>query len=394
MGRVKQMLIRADDIGWMPNNEDKYVCASCMEDQALQEVVERNLEKNVCSYCGKRSRKGIAAPLDIVTEHMAECISRVYTDPAEVLPFESSEGGYQGTVYDTQELLGEIGFIIESNKLFEDICSSFVRNDWAERDWLILSPDQRKFYGWEDFKRAVKHKRRYTFWSMDDENEEKGHPDYMPVGNVLAEIAEVIQSADLVKTMKKGTKIWRVQIHDKNEVLDKDTDFTTPPVEKAIQPNRMSPAGVPMFYGADDFETAYRETVDSNIGKDKIVTGGCFTTLVELRILDLANMPPIPSFFDAERTDLRNNLLFLSRFVEDLAEPIQRDGCEHIEYVPTQAFTEYIRWMTKTSDGQPIYGIRYRSSRNGKICYVLFCEQDECVDKPKYEVRQQVLCFD
>lgn len=394
MGRVKEMLIRADDIGWMPRHEDKYVCFSCIEDSALQDVVKSHVKTNYCPYCGKRSRKLIAAPLDVVTEHMAECISQVYTDPAEVLPYESSEGGYQGTVYDTEELFEEIGFCVKNDELFDDIRSSFVRDAWTEENWLSLAPDERKFYGWEDFKEALKHKRRYTFWSMDDEKEQKWHPDYMPVGRVLDEIAKAIQSAEMFKLMKRGTMIWRVRIHKNNEVLDKDMDFTTPPPEKAVQANRMSPAGVPMFYGAEDFETALIETVEPTNVREMVATGGCFRTFVKLLFLDLANLPPIPSFFDAEKTDLRNNLLFISRFVSDLAEPIQKDGHEHIEYVPTQAFTEYIRWMMKSSDGLPIDGIIYRSTRNGKICYVLFCEQDECVVKPKYEVPRQVLRFE
>ena len=394
MGRAKQDLIHADAIGWMPSYDDNYVCVSCIEDPALQEVVERNLAKNACSYCGKRRKKLIAAPLDIVTEHMAECIARVYTDPAEVLPYESREGGYQGTVYDSQELLEEIGFSVESENLFDDICSSFVRDYWAEEDWLVLSPDKRKFYGWEVFKRAIKHKRRYTFWSMGDEHEEEWHPDYMPVGRMLDEIAEVIRSADLIKTMSKGSEVWRVRIHKKNKVLDKKMDFTSPPVNKAVQPNRMSPAGVPMFYGGEDFETARLETVDPSKTKGRIVTGCYFRTLVDMQIIDLVDVTSIPSFFDADKTELRDNLIFMWSLARDLAQPIERDGHEHIEYVPTQAFTEYIRCMTKTPEEKTISGIRYQGSKSGKSCYVLFCEQDECIENPEYGVPRQILEFE
>ncbi len=393
MGRAKQDLIRADDIGWMPSYDDNYVCVSCIEDPALQEVVERNLEKNACSYCGKRSKKLIAAPLDIVTEHMAECIARIYTDPAEVLPYESREGGYQGTVYDTQELLEEIGFSVESEKLFEDICSSFVRDNWAEEDWLVLSPDQRKFYGWEAFKRAVKHKRRYTFWSMGDEDEQEGHPDYMPVGDMLKKIEETIRKINLLKTIKTDTPFWRVRIHKKSKTLDKDLDFSSPPAEKAIQPNRMSPAGIPMFYCAEDYETACLETIDPSNVQGKVATGACFKSLMELYVLDFTELPPIPSFFDAEKVDLRNDLIFMLEFVRDISLPIERDGREHIEYVPTQSFTEYIRWMAKSSDENTIDGICYKSSKNGKKCYVLFLDQDECIDEPKYTDKKQRLRF-
>ena len=274
------------------------------------------------------------------------------------------------------------------------IIDSFDQDEWCVRDWLILSPSQRKVYAWLAFKEAVKHKRRYTFWSMNDEQEEEGHPDYCPVGKTLDDIAASIRETGLIKQIQKGTPIWRVRIHKEKEKLGKDCDFAAPLAKNAKYSNRMSPAGVPMFYGAEDFDTAYQETVDPEKIKGKLITGGCFKTATLLHVLDLADIPEVPSFFNKEAVDISNELIFLQNFACDISEPIQRDGREHIEYVPTQAFTEYIRWEMKTNDGQSIDGIRYRSSKNGKSCYVLFCEQDECVDEPESSVERRWLNFD
>jgi len=395
MGFVKNMFIEADDTGWMPRHDDKYVCAQCIMDDALGRIVTSNACSKKCTYCGRQSQEPIAAILDIVTEHMAECIARVYTDPAEVLPYESREGGYQGgTVYDFWELREKVELFIENEELLNDITDSFVQDIWCERDWLTLSPSQKKVYGWQAFQEAVKHKRRYTFWSMGDEYEEKLHPDYWPVGKTLNEIADSIRETDLIKQIQIGTPIWRVRIHEEKDKLIKDSDFTAPPVETAIQSNRMSPAGVPMFYGAEDFDTACQETVDPGKINGKLITGGCFETVTPLYILNLVDIPEVPSFFNKEAVDIRNDLIFLQNFAHDLSKQIQRDGREHIEYVPTQAFTEYVRWEMKTNDGQPIDGICYRSSKNGKSCYVLFCEQDECVGKPEFSVERRWLKFD
>ncbi len=157
---------------------------------------------------------------------------------------------------------------------------------------------------------------------MGDEYEEEGHPDYLPVGDVLDEIGAVIRDADMIKPIKKAKRIWRVRPHRELKKPIKETEFTSPPVEKATKPNRMSPAGIAMFYGAEDFDTASCEIVDPGKEKGKKVTGGCFATLVELRILDLVDIPLIPSFFDEKKTKSRNDLLFLSRFARDLAGPI------------------------------------------------------------------------
>jgi hypothetical protein len=379
----------------MGSYDDKYVCAKCIVDDALGRIVTSNACSKKCTYCGRQSQEPIAAVLDIVTEHIAECIARVYTDPAEVLPWESREGGYQGaTVYNLWELFEEVELCIEDEQLLEDITDSFDQNDWCVQDWLISSPSQRKVYAWLEFKEAVKHKRRYTFWSMGDEQEEEWHPDYCPVGKTLDEIAASIRETGLIKQIQTGTPIWRVRIHEEKEKLIKDSDFTAPPIKNAKYSNRMSPAGVPMFYGAEDFDTAYKETVDPGKIKGKLITGGCFKTSTLLRVLDLVDIPEVPSFFNKDAYDSRYNLIFLYKFARDLSEPIQRDGREHIEYVPTQAFTEYVRWEMKTNDGQFIDGIRYPSSKNGKSCYVLFCEQDECVDDPKFRVKRRWLNFD
>ncbi len=39
-------------------------------------------------------------------------------------------------------------------------------------------------------------------------------------------------------------------------------DFAPPPLDKALRSNRMSPAGVVMFYGSDDAKTAQLEIND------------------------------------------------------------------------------------------------------------------------------------
>jgi hypothetical protein len=395
MGFVKDMMMRCDDLGWFPNGDGKYVCKECIEDEALQQIVEENLEYNSCSYCRKKDKNDIAAPLDKITEHIAICISREYTDPGETLPYESREGGYIGDVYTIEEVFGEIEYWVENSNLMEDICSSFSRIDWALRDWMILKPEQRKFSGWKEFKKVVKNMRRYTFWSMKDEFEDEGHPDYMPVGNMLNEIFETIKSSRLIKSIDAGAKFWRVRIYKKDEVLQTDSDFSSPPIDRALQPNRMSPSGIPMFYCAEDFITSCAETIDPDPDRseNKRVTGGCFTNLHKLSILDLTELPIIPSYFDNERYISRYDYIFLSKFARDLSVPIDRDGREHIEYVPTQAFTEYIRWMAETPSGQPINGICYNSSKNGKKCYVLFFTHDECIDNPKYRLKDQCLKF-
>ena len=65
-------------------------------------------------------------------------------------------------------------------------------------------------------------------------------------------------------------------------------------------------------------------------------------------MIDMTALPELPSLFEdvAQRYD---TVLFLRRFAEDIVLPIELDGREHIEYVPTQVFTEYLRYVPWTS---------------------------------------------
>ena len=62
-------------------------------------------------------------------------------------------------------------------------------------------------------------------------------------------------------------------------------------------------------------------------------------------------------------------------FLQDFSSPIESDDHIHIDYVPTQVVTEYLR--DATLDGlPPVEGIKYLSARRkGGICYVLFIDE-------------------
>jgi hypothetical protein len=173
--------------------------------------------------------------------------------------------------------------------------------------------------------------------------------------------------------------MWRVQEHAKGEVLDFPSRFTSPPIALATQPNRMSPGGIPMFYGADDFATAALEVVGKDLVEDREATGIAFEALRPMRILDLVGMRRAVSYFSPGGPMWFDRMRFLRFFSQDVSKPIERDHRQHIEYVPTQVFTEYVRYQMSTKDGVPIDGIRYRSSLNGRPCYVLFFDQDDCL---------------
>jgi hypothetical protein len=133
----------------------------------------------------------------------------------------------------------------------------------------------------------------------------------------------------------------------------------------------MSPAGISMFHGAFARETCVSETYDLS-GKNHHGTFSVFKNLRELTLLDMTKVPPTPSVFELESREMRHNIRFLHSFLQDFTKPVAKDGREHIEYVPTQVISEYVRHVLKLG-GNRVDGIVYSSSRRkGHEACVLF----------------------
>jgi RES domain len=77
--------------------------------------------------------------------------------------------------------------------------------------------------------------------------------------------------------------------------------------------------------------------------------------------------------------DPRKLLIFLQTLGGEFSKPIERDDRVHIEYLPTQVVTEYLRGM-KTKEDASVDGIRYGSARHeGGASLVLFCNPNNLV---------------
>jgi hypothetical protein len=97
--------------------------------------------------------------------------------------------------------------------------------------------------------------------------------------------------------------------------------------------------------------------------------------------VDLSAAPEVPSLYDPDRRHLRHGLSFLRHFVSEIAKPFVRDSYIHIEYVPTQVFTEWLRTRFDPGQGEPLVGVLYGSSRKaGGVNVSLFIDNDGACD--------------
>ena len=99
---------------------------------------------------------------------------------------------------------------------------------------------------------------------------------------------------ELFVTLEADAELFRARYQRPGEVLRTASELGPPPVEAAIQSNRMSPPGIPMFYASDNIETAIRETAAAPAS----FAVGTFRPRRNATILDLSGLLEIPSIFE------------------------------------------------------------------------------------------------
>lgn len=352
------------------------VCAHCICDFGLKEQVLESLTEYECEYCGQMANDPIACNLGEITKYMMDVIDQEYCDPADELPYESAEGGYQGQYFDAYELFEEIGFTVENDRLLHDLVRPFIDQHWCRRHYFSTTPGDRHRWGWEKFCSVVKTQRRYTFWADHGDDRSEYDDEALHPAEMLPRLAEIM--GEYQCTVEPGARFWRVRVLDEDSCPISDK-FTSPPTKCARISNRMSPAGVSMFYGAAELLTAYEEVVDPNGLSGKKVWGVQFENIVPLTFLDLTALPDPPSYFSPRGYRSQDEIRFLQFFRREISKPITRDNIEHIEYVPTQVLTEYVRYEMKNVFGGPFHGIIYPSSKTEELTYVIFADQRQCL---------------
>jgi hypothetical protein len=296
----RNFLLQEQDRGY--SLPEEHVCADCLNDEYLRDYAEANVSVKVCDFCGNEADENIAAPLARLLGLVFEAIHFEWNDPDnEGIVYETAEGGYQADMTNTQEILRDMK-ITDDEKLLQLINKNIHNDYWVERDFYAGSNSQRFTWGWEAFCDEVMHRKRYLFLHADpDENDWEITP-----SNFLFKLADykntTLDDVGLIREVNTDKDIYRVRIGSQNYTTA--AELGAPPAQYAIQPNRMSPAGIPMFYDSFEPETDILETYSPR-PKDKVILSiGRFHPLKPLRFLDLSRLPAIPSIFDRDRHDL------------------------------------------------------------------------------------------
>ena len=330
------------------------VCEKCVErDPGLQEfITAKGQYSNNCSYCNtKSSNKKI--DLKLLTNHILDCLKESY-QIKESKPDK----------YETLSSFLEKYFPVPEKKLIENT-KSLIKEEIGE----VYLIEKMLINTWDDFSDYTKKETRFFF---------------SPRAEILKEAMKIIKNNNLIQRIKPldKKKIYRARAFKEGNRIVYDLRRMGPPEpEDTINiSNRMSPPGVPVFYASFEKTTALSEI--SQKGREGCAYISEFHFLREIKVIDLTLSieESLPSFFDIDKTrrEKRSDLIFIQGLSAKLSEPIDKDGREHTDYVPTQILAEYIK-------KQDIHGIIYESRRiknsKGKNIALFFSQKNIFTDE-------------
>ena len=366
-----------------PERGDRFLCTSHYSDEYLNAFIQENGVEGVCSYCGRRGRvidfsdfvehvgSKLSEHLEQIDDAGLFLESTIFDDDDEVVPGITRRDGFaapEGVPYynDFSEMMWDFDLVSDSEELNNDLSNSMLFERRIRRDPMAMLLSEELSMMWRNFCDFVKTRQRFTFfksWLFDEgmlEQSDNG------LGDILSELGGLVHRVEA--TIEVGTALYRCRPANPDETVASFEDITAPPAS-AAKSNRLSPAGISMFYGSFDKDTPIAE-VGYAVGKP-IIYLGAFKTTKPLRVIDLCSDLHVSFWMQ----DGWQEASFLMHFHNEISKKIGPKDNGEVEYVPTQIFTEYLRYLCKASDGTQYDGIIYKSATTGRRNVVLFYDQ-------------------
>jgi hypothetical protein len=382
MGRMKELQLEQWEAGFSAS-WGQSVCGSCTGDEALSSLVEEHANADECSFCGRKGQN-IAVDTDTVLKHIGSQLLIGWSRAEDILYHDSEEeSGYAGPVYEIRDVLESEGVEFGDTDFETFVLEAFGETQYTPAGVYAMTQGEALRAGWDDLVETVKHRQRFFFVLARNDRSGDGAGVAVPRGReLLSELDRLICEYGLLRELPARTPLYRVRLHPLRKRYKTAKDLGAPPPNSASQ-SRMSPAGIPMLYTAEEIETALAETVGTRRSRRKGLTIATFKPTETLRIVDFSQLPPIPSVFDdsPDTPRIRHELGFLYGMRRDIGGEVKLDGRQHIEYVPTQVVCEYIRHQLPEKLGEPVHGLAWESTRaHGGHNVVLFFDRDRCVE--------------
>jgi hypothetical protein len=186
------------------------VCADCIDDVDIRAFIASRADELACDFCDRSStEQPVAAPLESVVEFMMEAIDREYDRAVNALGWESAEGGFQGSHWDSYDLLTEqidIALSNDDGRLLDILVECLGDNDWCERNPYGLREDERYIASWDEFSNFIKYQRRYFFLES-----QRPEGELLSPPSLLEFISETVVDYRLLTTIPTGSIVYRAR---------------------------------------------------------------------------------------------------------------------------------------------------------------------------------------
>ncbi len=357
MGLAKSEWLEAEERGWA--TLDSVVCEDCVSDEYLKALVRNSAESETCDYCGAHRGEPLAASANVILDAVGSTVRYYYADPTSAgVPF---EGGFLIEPVTTSELFWALDLDCHDD-FRDDLIESFVIDGWvpaANGHWASLHDNEVFAGSWEYFCNQIKHANRFF---IESEQSDELEPQGIAPRDVLRLLGRLAENFDLIKRVEATSRLFRARVREPEDNWNLDAESLGAPPSGIAPAGRMNPAGISYLYLASDEVTAIAEVLRTPFGEVALAT---FEVSQDLSILDLTQLPDVPSLFDSTRRADREALLFLERFRRAIGEPIQKDGREHVDYLPSQVVSEFFALRFRRDafvDG--LDGVKFPSSVN------------------------------
>jgi hypothetical protein len=364
VGYWKNHQIDVDERGY--EDTDETICLDHIDDSFLRAAAGQPMRRT-CSICGRNDPDSADAFAVDLQELMPMFMDTFWSFYGRYSEAPSFDGEIIGTE-DTLNAVFEVADAAFSREVLDRVSELIAESigDTEVSTWSTNMDTDDLSTGWDEFARIARHVSRFLVPTSESSRS--------PLSRVAQFLKALLTYVDgdfnLVETLPVGHKVYRARlVRDARGDLPNTASALGPAPRDKAAANRMSGAGIPMFYGAEDEQLAVTEIAVH--GVDPFAVVGTFTCSRPIRILNLTRVGTRPSIFDETHRSEARMLMFLAEFAAQLSRPIVPDGRQHSEYAPTQVLTEYFRWVPD----EPLDGIAYGSAHGPGTNYALFVDE-------------------
>ncbi len=339
---------------------DRRLCAHCVGEVFLKNLVESTGEEAECSYCKRQGKTfviaDVAGLVEKALEQHAYQTRNEYDDVgirpgdnvaiviAEAAGIDDESAEHVRSFLEERHFDRERDEMGEKGPFDEDTC--YARK---EPDDVLYQEE------WFRFENSLKTEARFfsriahatlenVFRELDAHRTDQGHPVIIVAGK-----DKKLESLYRARVFQSDDKLKVALMRPDREI--------GPPASVLANAGRMNARGISVFYGATKPKTALAE-LRPPVGSDVIV--GRFDFVRDVRLLDvdaLASLDVTGSIFDPTYLPRLERAKFLSLLSHRITRPILPDD-ELSEYLVTQAIADYLATELKLD------GIMYRSAQN------------------------------